>query len=202
MPRSTAQAGWKPHADKGGSRAVPDRFIEGRKTFALEYRGKAVSSPGIEKYDEERFPAFQDKRYKKIRYALSGEYRGQGLIPEAVREAIRCLFGEIGPDLIFCGYFLSSSRSGRVREKCGFRRYAFGTYQTMFGTVEEKAVDILKKEDWLSPDPDPPAPAGRYCRKYPIESPQPKPYSFTPKTASLFRQHGYGKAPGRNGGCS
>ncbi len=125
-----------------------DRFIEGRKTFALEYRGKAIGSPGIEKYDEERFPAFQDKRCREIRYALSKEYWGKGLMPEAVREVIRYLFEEIGLDVLFCGYFLSNSRSRRVQEKCGFRHYAFGTYKTIFGTVEEEAVNILKKEDW------------------------------------------------------
>ena len=70
-------AGWKPHADKGGSRAVPDRFIEGRKTFALEYRGKAIGSLGIEKYDEERFPICQNKRCREIGYALSKEYWGR-----------------------------------------------------------------------------------------------------------------------------
>ncbi len=75
---------------------------------------------------------------------------GKGLMPEAVREAIRYLFEEIGLDVIFCGYFLSNSRSRRVQEKFGFRHYALGTYKTMFGTIEEEAVNMLKKEDWPS----------------------------------------------------
>ena len=142
-------AGWKPHANKEESLAVLDRFIDGRKTFALEHRGKVIGSLGIEKYNEERFPEFQGKQCREIGYVLSKEYWGQGLMPEAVKEVIRYLFEEIGLDVILCGYFLSNMQSKRVQEKCGFRHYAFGTYKTMFGTVEEDAVNILTKEDWL-----------------------------------------------------
>ncbi|MBO4367794.1 MAG: GNAT family N-acetyltransferase [Clostridia bacterium] len=142
-------AGWKPHANKEESLAVLDRFIDGRKTFALEHRGKVIGSLGIEKYNEERFPEFQGKQCREIGYVLSKEYWGQGLMPEAVKEVIRYLFEEIGLDVILCGYFLSNRQSKRVQEKCGFRHYAFGIYKTMFGTVEEDAVNILTKEDWL-----------------------------------------------------
>ena len=142
-------AGWKPHENLEESQRILDRFIEHKRTFALEYRGKAIGSLGIETYDEEAFPEFADKRCRAIGYVLSKEYWGRGLMPEAVREVIRYLFEDVGLDLIFCAHFLSNRQSERVQEKCGFRHYAYGSFETKFNTVEEDETNILTKEDWL-----------------------------------------------------
>ena len=53
-------------------------------------------------------------------------------------------------EVIFCGHFLSNTQSQRVQEKCGFKHYAFGTYQTQFDTVEDDETNILTREDWLA----------------------------------------------------
>lgn len=143
-------AGWKPHADREESRAILDRFIEGKKTFALEYRGKAVGSLGIERYDESRFPELKEKQCRILGFVLSKDYWGQGLMPEAVREVIRYLFEDVGLEVILCAHFLSNKRSARVQEKCGFRPYAPGTFETKFGTVEEDVTNILTRADWLA----------------------------------------------------
>ena len=141
-------AGWKPHESREESRRILDRFIEGKKTFALEYHGSVIGSLGIEKYDEEKFPELRDKRCRAIGYVLAREYWGQGLMPEAVKEVIRYLFDEVGLEVILCAHFLSNRQSGRVQEKCGFRHYAYGTYETHFGTVEDDETNILTREDW------------------------------------------------------
>ena len=143
-------AGWKPHTDREESRAVLDLFIREKRVLALEYRGKVIGSLGIEEYDEAKFPEFRDKRCREIGYALSKDYWGRGLMPEAVKEAVRYLFEDVGLDVILCGYFLFNKQSERVQEKCGFRHYAFGKYETQLGTVEEDATNILTKEDWLA----------------------------------------------------
>lgn len=143
-------AGWKPHGSREESQRILDRFIAHKRTFALEYRGKVIGSLGIERYDEEKFPEFADLKCREIGYVLSKDYWGQGLMPEAVREAIRYLFEDVGLDVILCGHFLSNHQSGRVQEKCGFRHYAFGTYETKFQTIEEDETNILTKEDWLA----------------------------------------------------
>ncbi len=147
-------AGWKPHGDKNESREILEKFIEHKKTFALEYQGKVIGSLGIEKYKEERYPEFQGKRCREIGYVLSKSYWGLGLMPEAVEEAIRYLFEEVGLDLIFCGHFLSNRQSARVQEKCGFRHYAYGQFETRMGTVEEDEVNILTKEEWITASKD------------------------------------------------
>jgi len=69
-------------------------------------------------------------------------------MPEAVKEVIRYLFEEVGLDVIFCGHFLWNKQSQRVQEKCGFKHYAFDTYETKVDTTEEDEVNILTREDW------------------------------------------------------
>ena len=142
-------AGWPPHADREESQRILDRFIENRRTFALEYQGRVIGSLGVELYDEERFPEFDDRQCRSIGYVLSKEYWGRGLMPEAVNEAVRFLFDEIGLDVIFCGHFLSNKQSERVNDKCGFRHYAYGTFRTKFGTAEADEIRILTREDRL-----------------------------------------------------
>ena len=71
-------------------------------------------------------------------------------MPEAVNEVIGYLFRTIGLDVIFCAHFLSNKRSARVQEKCGFRHYSFGTFETKFSTIEEDETNILTRADWLN----------------------------------------------------
>lgn len=141
-------AGWKPHKDKNESREILKRFIEHKKILALEYQGKVIGSLGIKEYDEEGYPEFREKKCREIGYVLSKDYWGRGLMPEAVREVLRYLFQDVGLDVVFCGHFLRNVQSARVQEKCGFRHYAYGQFETKMGTVEEDEVNILTKEEW------------------------------------------------------
>ena len=142
-------AGWAPHSDREETKKVLTRFIERRKTFALEYQGTVIGSLGIEEYSEEQFPEFADKKVRELGFILSKDCWGQGLMPEAVNEVIRYLFEEAGLDIILCAHFLSNKQSARVQEKCGFKHYAYGSYETKFGTVEKDETNILTREDWL-----------------------------------------------------
>ena len=141
-------AGWKPHENKEASLEILRRFIDGKKTFALEYEGKVIGSLGIERYKEEKFPEFDDKRCREIGYVLSKAYWGRGLMPEAVRKVIEYLFEEVKLDVIFCGHFLSNHQSARVQEKCGFHHYAFGKYETKLGTIEDDEINVLYREEY------------------------------------------------------
>ena len=116
-------AGWLPHKSIDESREILDMFIRERKTFALEYGGKAVGSLGIETYEEGRYPELDlaEKRGREIGYVLSKDYWGRGLMTEAVRAAIRWLFEDVGLDFIIIGHYARNARSRRVIEKCGFR---------------------------------------------------------------------------------
>ena len=142
-------AGWNPHSSRDESQAILNRFIDGKKTFALEFKGKVIGSLGVEKYNEDKFPEFNDKQCRMLGFVLSKDYWGQGLMPEAVNEVVNYLFRTVGLDVILCAHFLSNKRSARVQEKCGFKHYSFGTYETKYGTTEEDETNILTRAHWL-----------------------------------------------------
>lgn len=142
-------AGWKPHDNKEESLEILHSFIDGKKTFAIEYEGKVIGSLGIEQYNEEKFPEFDEKHCREIGYVLSKAYWGHGLMPEAVLKVIEYLFEEVKLDAIFCGHFFSNHQSARVQEKCGFHHYSFGKYETRLGTIEDEEINVLFKEEYL-----------------------------------------------------
>jgi len=141
-------AGGSAHKSVEESRTILEKFISGKKVFALEHEGKVIGSLGIERYNEDEFPEFAGIKCREIGYVLSKSYWGQGLMPEAVSEVIRYLFEDLGLDAIFCGHFLKNAQSARVQEKCGFKYYSTIDYQTRMGTVEETEVNILYRKDW------------------------------------------------------
>lgn len=149
VPEVGPMAGWNPHENREESQRILDRFISGRKTFALEYRGRVVGSLGVEGYDEERYPEFAAQRVRALGFILAKDCWGQGLMPEAANAVIRWLFEEMDLDLILCGHFLWNRQSLRVQEKCGFRHYDYGVFHTKTGKTEDHELRILTREDWL-----------------------------------------------------
>ena len=57
----------------------------------------------------------------EIGYWIGVPYWGQGLIPEAVREIVRCRFDDLNLEKIWCGYLDDNTKFKRAQEKCGFR---------------------------------------------------------------------------------
>ena len=141
-------AGWKPHESREESARILSQFIEGKKTFALELNGKVVGSLGIERYNEAEAPEFDALKCREIGYVLSKAYWGRGLMPEAVQEAVRWLFEDVGLDAVFCGFFAWNRQSARVQEKCGFRFYKRILYETHMGTKEETCLNVIRKEEY------------------------------------------------------
>lgn len=138
-------AGWTPHRDLDESRRILEMFIGEKKTFALEYEGRAIGSIGIETYDERRYPelALEEQRGREIGYALSKDYWGRGLMPEAVRAVIGWLFNDVKLDFIIVGHFDWNRQSARVIEKCGFRYVKDIPFDTACGRTENSREYIL-----------------------------------------------------------
>ena len=137
-------AGWLPHDTKETSLAVLEKFIAEKKTFAIEYNGKAIGSLGIEQYHEQDLPEFQEKQGRELGYVLSKDYWGYGLMPEAVKEVIRYLFEEIKLDFLVCGHFTDNEQSKRVQEKCGFQHYKLVKHETRYGIIKDCWLSILE----------------------------------------------------------
>lgn len=141
-------AGWLPHKSREESKAILSSFISEKKTFALEYEGKVIGSIGIETYKEEHYPELANLAGREIGYALSKEYWGRGLMPEAVQAVIPYLFEETKLDFILVGHFSWNRQSARVIEKCGFRYIKTNPYETRYGTIEQSEESILYRKDF------------------------------------------------------
>ena len=135
-------AGWLPHEDISVTREILGYFIEGKKTFVLEYQGKVIGSLGIEMYKEEEFPELADLRGRSIGYTLSKDYWGRGLMPEAVKEVLRYLFEEEKLDFLVVSHYVWNGQSRRVIQKCGFRYLKTIELATRYDTVEDTLVYI------------------------------------------------------------
>ena len=67
-------AGWLPHSSLEESQQILQRFIAGKKTFALEHQGKVIGSLGIEVYKEQLYPELGQLQGREIGYVLSKTY--------------------------------------------------------------------------------------------------------------------------------
>lgn len=140
-------AGWLPHKNKDKSLEILKRFIEEKRTFAIVYNNKVIGSIGIEKYNEKVLPEFSDKEGREIGYALAKDYWGKGLMPEGVKAVIEYCFNVLNLDFLTCGHFLSNNQSRRVQEKCGFRHYIRGKYETRYGEIKDHWLSILENKN-------------------------------------------------------
>lgn len=114
-------AGWPHHKSKEESKLIIDSFINDKKTFAIEYKGKVIGSLGIEEYNENTLPEFKDKKVRELGFVLSKDYWGKGFMPEAVKGVIDYLFNQLQLDIIVCCHFANNIQSKRVQEKCRFQ---------------------------------------------------------------------------------
>ena len=143
-------AGWAPHESMEKSREILDRFIAGKKTFAIELDGHVVGSLGIEEYNAEKLTDLAPLRCRELGFVLAKEHWGKGLMPEAVRAVIDYLFREVGLDAITCAHYDWNLQSARVQEKCGFRPYREGTQESRIdGSLQHLKINLLRREEYL-----------------------------------------------------
>lgn len=134
-------AGWMPHKSIEESRMILEMFMEEKKTFALELKEnrKVIGSVGLEDID---FPEALHQRGREIGYALSKEYWGRGLMPEAVKAVIGYCFEKLDFDWVSCDHFAWNQQSRRVIEKCGFSYIKDDIRETRFDTQEQSRLYI------------------------------------------------------------
>ena len=139
-------AGWMPHKSMDESKAILEKFIEHKKTFAIVSKadGKTIGSVGVELYHmEEELSEFFDYKGREIGFVLSKAYWGQGLMTEAVKAVVAYCFDQLNYDFLLCGRFNSNTRSMRVQQKVGFVPYRKMTYDTKIGTKEQGILNLL-----------------------------------------------------------
>lgn len=116
------RAGWFPHTSIAETQKVLDHFIEKKKVFAIQYKEnqKVIGSLGLEKLSLDLGAPYTEMIGTEIGYVLSKDYWGKGIMPEAVRRAVRYCFDEVHMDYLLCSHSLTNQQSKRVIEKCGF----------------------------------------------------------------------------------
>ena len=152
VPEVGPMAGWPPHENKEKSLEILNRFITGKKTFALVYKenNKTIGSLGVEEYGlEEKLSEFFSYQGRAIGYVLSKDYWGRGLMPEALQAVINYLFNDLNLDFLLCGRFDFNLQSARVQEKCGFRPYRRLNFDTKLDKKEPGILSLL-----LNPNKD------------------------------------------------
>lgn len=141
-------AGWSPHENIEKSKEILDLFIKEKKTFCIEFEGKAIGSVGIERYNENAFPEYANLKGREIGFVLSKAYWGKGIMPEAVKAVIKYCFEGLGCDFLMCGHFVWNTQSKRVQQKCGFRYLKTVDYVTRMGTHEQTDENVLFLSDF------------------------------------------------------
>jgi len=142
-------AGWTPHKTKRDSLATIQTFIVEKKTLALEYRGHVIGSLDVKSYDTSNDLTLATVCCAEIGYALSKEYWGRGLMPEAVNGFLTYLFDETKLEALVCGYYDGNQQSAKVQEKCGFSFYKQRETMSGRGTKELMNYTVLYRGDWI-----------------------------------------------------
>lgn len=134
-------AGWKPHESLEESLETIKMFIESRQlAIVLKQINKVIGSIGWIKN--------QDGSYD-LGYALSQEYWGRGLAPEASKVVMKYIFETLKADVITIGHFDFNLQSKRVVQKLGFKYVNENDYVRKYdGKVIKKINYRITKEEF------------------------------------------------------
>lgn len=146
-PRVGPAAGWPPHRSLAESREIIASVFSAPNTFAVVDKptGKVIGSAGFVGRHQTALSGPDDE----IGYALSPDFWGRGLMPEAVEELLRYGFEELGLQSIWCNHWEQNQKSRRVIEKCGFLyRFTENTWEELMGEERTVCYYALTREEW------------------------------------------------------
>ncbi len=143
-------AGRPPHQSIDESRDIIKNIFCGREAYAvcLKLDNKAIGAIELKLNGHTDMIERDDEC--ELGYWIGKPFRGQGLMPEAVREMLRHAFEDIAMKKVWCGYYDGNAKSKRVQEKCGFR-YQWTTEGVEVPLMREKRtghVNCITKEEW------------------------------------------------------
>lgn len=120
-PRVGPAAGWPPHRSVAESGEVIRTIFSAPETYAVVLRGtdRPVGCVGLLFGASAHFPIGASEA--EAGYWVGTDWRGRGLIPEALGGLSRRAFGELGLTALWGCCFVGNRASRRVMEKCGFR---------------------------------------------------------------------------------
>ncbi len=130
VPGVGEMAGWPHHENIETTQMILDMFIEKKNVFAIYHKQscRVIGSFGFHDSWANSAPEYKDKRLCEIGYVLSRDFWGQGLMPEAVKAAVKYAFDQMHLDYVGVCHFTDNIQSRRVIEKCGFFPVSVGIF--------------------------------------------------------------------------
>lgn len=147
-------AGWPPHKSVEESREVIRTIFMQDGVFAITLKGEKeiIGCIGLIIGGKSNFPIGDTEG--EISYWLGVPFWGNGIMPEAVDRIVRYGFDDLHLETLWCGYFDGNERSGRVAEKCGFRRHSTDTdrYYPLTDDIRTEHISCLTIHEWRDKD--------------------------------------------------
>ena len=157
-PHVGPNGGWRPHTSPENSLEIIHTVFSVPEHFAVVSKaiGKAVGSVGLA-IGEGSDIIMEDGRKLRpdeaeLGYWVGYPYWGQGLIPEASREALRYGFEELGLSVVWCTANVENERSLKVQEKLGFSYHHTNkrVFRSLIGDYRDKIVNVMTAEAWAA----------------------------------------------------
>ena len=149
-PLTGPMAGWKPHESLEESRGILESFRRDETVWAIEHleEKKLIGSAGLHR-DGKRTV----ENVRMLGYALSRDYWGRGLMPEAAGALMAYGFEKLGLRLISVYHYPFNGQSRRVIEKLGFRYEGTMRLASLLpdGTVTDDVCYSITKEEFMRP---------------------------------------------------
>lgn len=150
-PSIGPMAGWAPHQNKNETLSVIGLFIEAKKrgepgVYAIvdRFSGRMIGTIELFNY----VPNFK----AELGYALSEDYWGLGLIPEAAKAVIGFGFNTLNLKRIEVNAFTTNYQSIRVCEKLGFIKegIARNGYMRYDGKIFDKVIYGMTNQEYYN----------------------------------------------------
>ena len=134
---------WHPHKSIEETKQYLDMCINADYCLAITLNGGNDETIGAVD-----LVGKNDNGAYEIGYVLMHDYWGKGIMTEAVRAVIKCLFDR-GFNKLAAKHHVNNPASGRVLEKCGMKYVGNSVSQKKFGSeelCEVKCYEITMKE--------------------------------------------------------
>ncbi len=129
-----AMRGWTAHKNLGESKKFIEKYFLNNKNYAICLKESDMVIGGFEVVTDS--DVLKNENEIELRYWLSKEFWGKGIMPEVVKEMIKYLFEMEKIEKIYADIFEGNTKSKRVLEKCGFK-YEY--------TIENKRIVKLDR---------------------------------------------------------
>ena len=119
------RAGWPAYTDKQKAyeRLKTEIQKQNQLAIVLKEENKVIGSIELMDCKKDRYNNLNiEAGAKEIGFILSEKYWGRGIMTEALKRVMKYAFEELNVPVIYIGHAKANVASGRVQEKCGFKK--------------------------------------------------------------------------------